>query len=111
MAVIQSTEIEDLLNLGASTSAEDAFDRLIPMVQADVCEYLNNYFADPIIYRDGDGSLEFVRGDTAAATTLADYITDTEAKLSSVGFSTDFEYDILVEGGGGANAGIHVRSC
>ena len=107
MAVIQATEIADILNLAASTARNDAFDRLIPMVQDDVCEYLNNYFADPIVYRDGDGAIEFVRGDTAAATTLADYITDTEAKLSSVGFSTDFEYDILVEGGGGSNAGIH----
>jgi len=106
MAVMKATEINDILNLTADTARNDAFTRLILLVQSDACEYMNNYFADPIVYRDGDVSFEFVRGDTGVGVT-ADYITDTEARLSSVGFSTAFEYDIVVEGGGGYNAGIH----
>jgi len=105
MAVMKATEINDILNL--ATGNETAFTRLIKYVQNDICEYLNNWFEDPIIYRDGNGAIEFVRGNTATATTLADYITDTEAKLSSMGFSTAYEYDIMVRGGGRGNAGIH----
>ena len=105
MAVMKATEINDILNL--ATGNETAFTRLIKYVQDDICEYLNNWFEDPIIYRDGNGAIEFVRGNTATATTLADYITDTEAKLSSMGFSTAYEYDIMIRGGGRGNAGIH----
>ena len=106
MAVMKATEINDILNLTADTARNDAFTRLILLVQSDACEYMNNYFADPIVYRDGDLALEFVRGDTGVGST-ADYITDTDEGLSSAGFSTAFEYDIVVEGGGGYNAGIH----
>ena len=109
MAVIKTTEIEDIIGLAHSTKRDDRIKTLLPMVQEDVCEYLNNYFEDPIIYYDGDGAIEFVRGDTGVGV-VADYITDTQAKLSSMGFSTDYEYDIMVRGGG-PNAGIrHVVS-
>lgn len=107
MAVMKATEVNDILNLTASTSRNDDFTRLIKYVQDDICEYLNNWFEDPIIWREGGSAIEFVRGNTDTATTQADYITDTEAKLSSVGFSTGYEYDIMVRGGGRANAGIH----
>lgn len=105
MSIINMDEVKTLLRLTDNTYDEE-IEMLIPLVQDDVCEYLNNYFADPIIYRDGNTALEFVRGDTDDTSTSADYITDTDARLSSVGFSTAHEYDVLVEGGG-ANAGIH----
>jgi len=105
MAVIKTTEIEDIIGLAHSTKRDDRIKTLLPMVQADLCEYLNNYFEDPVIYRDGDGNIEFVRGDTSAAV-AADYITDTGAKFSSIGFSTEYGFDIMVRVGG-PNAGIH----
>lgn len=101
MPVILSTEIDDII--GSTTPSGST--KMIRYVQADVCEYLNNYFEDPVIYRDGDGAIEFVRGDTGVAVS-ADYITDTQAKFSSVGFSTKNAYDIFVRGGS-QNAGIH----
>jgi len=84
---------------------------LLPIVQDDICEYLNNYFSDPIVYRDGDKALEFVRGTTGTTDVSADYITDTDANFKTSGFTTDRQYDILVDGGGFGNSGIHhVRS-
>lgn len=96
MAVIASTEIDDLLNLAASTAREDAFDRLIPMVQADVCEYLNNWFEDDVIYREASGGIAFVKG-------APDTITDDESDFSTAGFAAGM--DIAVRGG--SNKGIH----
>ncbi len=105
MPVMLATEVNDILNLSASTVRNDKFTMFIKYVQEDVCEHLNNYFEDPVIYRDGGEAIEFVRGDTGAPV-VADYITDTEARFSSVGFSTVNAYDIAVRGGS-QNAGIH----
>ena len=99
-------EIKSILGITATTY-DTQMGVLLPMVQEDICDYLNNYFNDPIVYRDGNTAIEFVRGNTDTGTTQADYITDTEALFKTMGFTTDRQFDILIEGGGLDNAGIH----
>ena len=99
-------DIKRILQLTDSTYDLE-IETLLPIVQEDLCEYLNEYFDDPIVYRDGDGAIEFVRGTTGTTDISPDYITDTQAQFKDVGFTTDREYDVLIRGGGRGNAGIH----
>ncbi len=96
MAVMGATEIDDILNLSASTAREDDFTRLILLVQDDICEYMNNWFEDNVIYRDAAGGIAFVKG-------APDTITDDESKFSTIGFAAGM--DVAVRGG--SNKGIH----
>jgi hypothetical protein len=99
-------EVKDILGL-TGTSYDEQIEIFMPLVQEDLCEYLNNYFDDPFIYRDATGGITFARGTTGTTeSTNYDYIEDTYEYFSTCGFTTDREFDILVQGGGG-NAGIH----
>ena len=71
-------------------------DNLIPQVEEDVCEYLNNYFEDNIIYVNKVSGLAFVGGGP-------DTITDDNADFSTAGFESGM--DVAVRGG--SNYGIH----
>jgi hypothetical protein len=98
-------DVKDILGL-TGTTYDEQIEIYMPVVQDDICDYLNNYFEDPIIYKQSAAAFEFVRGTTGTTDVSADYITDTNADFSTAGFTTDREFDICVRGGGG-NAGIH----
>ena len=79
-------------------SYNDDIDAMIPVVEKDICEYLNNYFEDRVIYVSKVGGIAFVGN-----TTGADYITDDESDFSTAGFVAGM--DVAVRGG--SNYGIH----
>ena len=75
----------------------------IPLIEDDICEYLNNWFEDRVIFVERSGGLAFSRGNTATATTQADYITDDNDDMSTVGFAAGQDVAIA----GGSNYGIY----
>ena len=79
-------------------SYNDDIDNMIPVVEKDVCDYLNNYFEDRIIFVQYNGGIAFVKGATEA-----DKITDDNQHFSTAGFVAGM--DVAVRGG--SNAGIY----
>ena len=86
-----------------STTYDTLINYYIPLIEEDVCEYLNNWFADNVIFLETYGGLAFSRGNTATATTQADYITDDNDQFSTAGFSDGM--DVVISGG--SNHGIY----
>lgn len=74
----------------------------IPLIEEDICTYLNTQFQDKSIYVEYTGGLAFVQGGTSTGTSR-DYITDDNENFSTAGFSTDM--DVAIEGG--SNEGIY----
>jgi hypothetical protein len=72
---------------------------LIPIVTRDVCDYLNNYFEDRVVYVNKYGGLAFVSGSP-------DTITDDQSDFTTAGFTSGM--DIAVRGG--SNHGIYTLS-
>ena len=75
----------------------------IPLIEEDICQYLNNWFEDQIIYIDKAGGLAFSRGNTSTGTTQADYVTDDNDDISTAGFIAGMDVAIS----GGSNYGIY----
>lgn len=102
MALMTATEVKAFLRITATT-----YDTLIatylPIIEKDICEYLNNYFDDRVIYVQHAGGLAFVRGNTATSSTQADYITDDNQDFSTAGFVGGMDIAVF----GGSNYGIH----
>jgi len=100
MAIITLDEVKDILQIDGDSYDND-IDRLIPYVQEDICDYCNNWFKDPYVYRESVSYISFIRGTTGDS---GDVIIDDDSKFLQKGFLSDM--DVVVEGGG-ANVGIH----
>ena len=102
MALMTTAEVKAFLRETSST-----YDTLIgiyiPIIEADICEYLNNYFEDNVIFIENNSGLAFTRGSTATSSTQADYITDDNQNFSTAGFAVGM--DVIIAGG--SNHGIH----
>lgn len=86
------------LLVGETASDHDAeVERLIPIVQEDLCEYCGQYFRDGKITYTAS-NISFVSGDP-------DTITDNESEFVKKRFATGM--DIVIEGNCSGNAGIH----
>lgn len=102
MALMTTTEAKAFLRITGSTY-DTLIGTYIPIIEEDICEYLNNYFEDRAIFVQHASGLAFVRGNTATATTQADYVTDDNEDFSTAGFSAGMDIAIA----GGSNAGIY----
>ena len=103
MAIITLAEVKTYIG-ETSTGYDTEISSYIPEVQTDVCEWCGTYFQDKIIYRESPASFIFNRGNTATATTQADYVNDTESKYSTAGFRAG--QDVFIDGGS-PNNGIY----
>lgn len=99
MAIITVTEAKNILNITEATY-DNQIARLIPYVQDDICEYLDNYFQDRYVARESVSYISFVRSTTGSG----DYIFDSDDRWTKNGFLSDI--DVVVEGGY-SNVGIH----
>jgi len=96
MALLTLAEVKAFLREG-STNYDSLITAYIPIIEQDICRYLDNYFEDKAIYVEAGSGLAFVNG------TSRDYITDDQAKFSTVGLTSGM--DIAVRGG--SNHGIY----
>lgn len=102
MALLGSTEVKDFLR-ETSTGYDSLIATYLPIIEEDICTYLDNWFQDNVIFVDTGGGLAFTRGDTNATASDADYITDDNDQFSTAGFAAG--QDVAIEGG--SNHGIH----
>ena len=102
MALMTTTEVKAFLRESSST-----YDTLIgiyiPLIEEDICSYLNNWFRDRVIFVHANSGLAFSRGNTATSSTQPDYITDDNQYFSTIGFSAGM--DVVISGG--SNFGIY----
>ena len=82
---------------------DNLIEEYIPIVEHDICEYLDTYFEDRAIFVDHASGLAFVRGNTLTSVASADYITDDNDDFSTAGFSAGMQVAIV----GGSNEGIY----
>jgi hypothetical protein len=89
MAFVTTTEVQVLLQLGASEH-EDLIDALIPIVKQDIVDYCNNDFVNARVYVHGSNiSFTAIDGESAA------YISDTDEQFTDALFYD--ACDILIE--------------
>jgi len=86
-----------------SLTYDTLIDTYIPLIEEDICTYLNNWFQDNVIYVEASSGLAFTRGNTATATSAADYITDDDDRFSTAGFAVGMDIAIA----GGSNYGLY----
>jgi len=98
MSVISVNEVKEYLNLTDNTY-DERINNLIPVVQDDLCTYLNTYFQDKYVQRKS-GSAIVINRDSDTN----DYITDSDSYFDDKGFLANM--DIAIEGGY-SNVGIH----
>ena len=104
MALMTVREVKRFLRISESDSTYDALiAEYLPIVEQDVCEYLNNYFEDRAIFVDHGAGLAFVRGNTLTSVVSADYVTDDNDAFSTAGFAAGMDVVIV----GGSNEGIY----
>ena len=101
MALMTAAEVKTFLRITASTY-DTLISTYIPLIEEDICNYLNTWFQDRAIYVEYSAGLAFTRGNTATATTQADYVTDDNSNFTTAGFAAGM--DIAVDGG--ANHGL-----
>ena len=105
MALMTTAEVKTFLGITASTY-DVQIAAYIPLIEEDITDYLQNWFQDKAIFVEADGGLAFSRGNTATATSAADYITDDNYAFTSAGFTDGM--DIVIAGG--SNYGIYTIS-
>jgi len=86
-----------------SLTYDTLIDTYIPLIEEDICTYLDNWFQDNVIYVEASSGLAFSRGNSATATSQADYITDDDDRFSTAGFAVGMDIAIA----GGSNNGIY----
>jgi len=96
MALLTLAEVKEFLGI-TSTGYDSLITTYIPIIEEDICTYLDNWFQDKAIYVESGSGLAFVDG------TSRDYITDDQSKFSTVGFTSGM--DIAVDGG--SNYGLY----
>jgi len=102
MSLMTVAEVKTFLRL-TDTTYDTLITYYIPIIEEDICEYLNNWFEDNVIYIDTGSGLAFSRGNTATGTTQADYITDDNQDFSTAGFAAGMDVVIM----GGSNGGVY----
>jgi hypothetical protein len=102
MALLTTAEVKTFLRITAS-DYDTLIGVYIPLIEEDICEYLNTYFEDNVIFIERSGGLAFTRGNTATSSTLADYITDDNQDFSTAGFAVGM--DVIIAGG--SNYGMY----
>lgn len=102
MALMTTDEVKRFLRM-TETTYDVLIDVYLPLVEEDICEYLNNWFEDRVIYIKTGSGLAFTRGNTSTGTTQADYITDDNQDFSTAGFAAG--QDVIISGG--SNYGIY----
>ena len=102
MALMTTAEVKTFLR-ETSHTYDQLIATYIPIIEEDICTYLNNWFEDKAIYLQASSGLAFTRGNTSTGTTQADYITDDNDNMSTVGFTAGMDVAIR----GGANFGIY----
>lgn len=99
MALMTTAEVKTFLR-ETSTTYDSLIAIYIPIIEEDICEYLNNWFEDKVIYLDGTGNFEFT---SATATDSPDAVTDDNEDFSTAGFKSGMDVAIR----GGSNYGIY----
>lgn len=102
MALLTVAEAKTYLRITDSTY-DTLIGYYIPLIEEDICEYLQNYFEDKVIYVEHSAGLAFIRGNTSSGTSQADYITDDNDDFSSAGFTAGMDIAIA----GGSNYGLY----
>ncbi len=102
MSLLTRSEVKAFLRMTASTY-DTLIDTYIPLIEEDICTYLNDWFDDKVIFIETGSGLAFSRGNTATATTQADYITDDNQDFSTAGFDDGMELYIF----GGSKYGLY----
>ena len=105
MSLLTRSEVKAFLRMTASTY-DTLIDTYIPLIEEDICTYLNDWFDDKVIFIETGSGLAFSRGNTATATTQADYITDDNQDFSTAGFDDGMDVVIF----GGSNYGLYTIS-
>lgn len=107
MALMTVAEVKAFIR-ETSTTYDTLIATYIPIIENDICTYCNNWFQDPVIYRESGSGIAFVRGDTDTTDSEADSITDDAAEFSSQPTGAGFRggMDIAVDGSG-SNYGIY----
>lgn len=104
MALMTVREVKRFVRISESDSSYDALiAEYLPIIEDDICEYLNNYFEDRAIFVDHGAGLAFVRGNTLTSVASADYVTDDNDDFSTAGFAAGMDVVIV----GGSNSGIY----
>jgi len=100
MALMTTAEVKAFLRETSST-----YDTLIgiyiPLIQEDICTYLNTWFQDKAIFVEYSSGLAFV-----GSCSSRDYITDDNQNFTTAGLTSGM--DIVVDGG--SNYGFHTLS-
>ena len=102
MALMTLAEVKTFLRITDAT-LDTLITTYIPLIEEDITDYLQNWFADKAIFVKASGGLAFNRGNTASGTSAADNIVDDNDNFTSAGF-TDL-MDIVIAGG--SNYGIY----
>jgi hypothetical protein len=92
--IVTKEEVKRIARI-ATPEYDDLIQTYIPIVQAELCDYLEDHFADPLIYYDS-GQFSFVAG-------VPDTITDELEQFVLKRFAAGM--DIYVEGG--SNEGLY----
>lgn len=102
MALLTTAEAKTFLRI-TDTTYDTLIAEYIPLIEEDICYYLDNWFQDRVIFVDHAAGLAFNRGNTATDTVEADTITDDNEDFSTAGFAAGM--DIAISGG--SNYGIY----
>ena len=96
MALVTLAEVKAFIG-EASTAYDSLISTYIPIIEEDICTYLDNWFEDKAIFVEAGSGLAFVAG------TSRDYITDDNTNFTTVGLTSGM--DIAVSGG--SNYGLY----
>lgn len=97
MALMTTAEVKTFLRETSSTY-DTLIATYIPIIEEDICTYLNNWFEDRAIYLEASSGLEFV-----GSCSSRDFITDDEQNFTTAGLSSGIDVAIR----GGSNHGIY----
>ncbi len=105
MALMTTAEVKAFLQITAATY-DTLIGTYIPLIEEDICNYLNTWFQDRAIFIEYSGGLAFTRGATGSTGDSRDKIVDDNQNFSTVGLSSGM--DIAIDGG--SNYGIRTIS-
>jgi len=97
MALMTAAEVKAFIR-ETSTTYDTLIGIYIPLIEEDICEYLNNWFRDRVIFIEYGAGLAFV-----GSCSSRDFITDDAGDFSTAGLSSGM--DIVIDGG--SNGGIY----
>lgn len=105
MSLMTTAEVKAFLRETSSTY-DTLIATYIPIIEQDMCTYLNNWFQDPVVYIKTSAGLAFTKGTTGSTGDSRDKIVDDNQKFSTAGLSSGMDVAIS----GGSNYGIRTIS-